>query len=133
MIPKFRAWHKKEKRMFEITDLHWYDDKVEVHHPMTIYRKGSPGEPGAISENINYHLVGKDTILMQSTGLKDRNGKEIFEGDIVINKSFVHDARWESVIHDIRYDLERLASEERDREVIGNIHENPELLEEEHG
>lgn len=71
----------------------------------------------------------QNVILMQYTGLKDKNGKEIYEGDII---SFL-DEKW-SVIYFEQYasfmlqkgnDLSNITSQE---EIIGNIHQNPELL-----
>jgi len=67
--------------------------------------------------------------LMQYTGLKDKNGKEIYEGDIV-------KAVWEKegfsveipYIYQIFYGSNGWADEESRIEVIGNIHENPELV-----
>ncbi|MTQ41160.1 hypothetical protein GMC24_00325 [Streptococcus sp. BIOML-A1] len=82
----------------------------------------------------------ENTILMQSTGLKDKNGKEIFEGDVVkMAKDVYSDPTYYEVIRH-RGGAYRLESNQHgcelwlrhtNCEVIGNIYENPELLEEE--
>ena len=83
-----------------------------------------------------------DGVLMQSTGLKDKNGAEIFEGDIVKAVAFL---KWIGIV---KYDTERAAfmldgvndTHTRDNyvymsqfdddfEILGNIYENPELME----
>ena len=73
-----------------------------------------------------------DCALMQSTGLKDKNGKLNYEGDIVrytryalrgLEEEFTYKGiiRWELYEFNIK-------NWEDEKEVIGNIHENPELL-----
>ena len=88
----------------------------------------------------------QDFSIGQFTGLRDKNGKEIYEGDII--RSF--DSKGEPIIHYIQYDDEEAGFvavlkgsakgdfgygrcyqqwiTECEKEVIGNIHDNPELL-----
>lgn len=110
---KFRAWDKKYKRMDYIKSMYWFEE-------------------GGIHEIKN----DKEYDFMQYTGLKDKNGKEIYEGDIV--KSFFVDEDkkgnkvYKYYILEIKYD-ELICCYNIDAfenlEVIGNIYENKNLLE----
>nr|DAS07559.1 MAG TPA: YopX protein [Caudoviricetes sp.] len=127
MIPKFRAWHHELGRMMSISDM-WFN-------------VDSLGEIGLDDAVMNdYITVSPDEIeLMQSTGLKDKNGKEVFVGDIIkCTRGCPHEVYLEKeyggtyiggmpaiYLKGIR---EGYAWTEHE-EIIGNIYENPELLE----
>ena len=127
MIPRFRAWDKENKKMIDVDILNWNNGEVDF-----------------IGDGITFMLEANDIALMQSTGLTDKNGKEIFEGDIVkvtdgdertnfpdggigticgLDEIFM----WyiDGQVHNGLFDI----SQEYYIEVIGNIYENPELLE----
>ena len=72
MIPKFRVWVRPKKRMIETNDILSID--YEYEEVETQFIDGLPDDRDLES------FLFKDVILMQSTGLKDKNGKESLRG-----------------------------------------------------
>ena len=109
---KFRAWHEPTKRLFEI----WSFTPEYVYEYDEVNGVGvTPTNPARM----------EDCVLEQCTGLKDKHGRLMFEGDLIKCKL----SRNPGVI---KWDQERgafrLLIVEFDFKVIGNIHENKNLL-----
>ncbi|EAE2840442.1 TPA_asm: hypothetical protein GEU58_00175 [Listeria monocytogenes] len=128
---EFRAFVKRKKEMFPVTDLRFnrYEkDAVGV---------SGCGDPYCTMCDDWYNF--DDVVLMQYTGLKDKNGKKIFEGDIVNCKFFDRmvgdiagvinfiDCVW--AVSDFKNKRLYQLIDVDNIEIIGNIHENPDLLE----
>ena len=126
MIPRFRAWDKIHKTMHEVDDIVSIDFEKKQIYVKTLF-----------FNQLN-HYDFDDVVLMQSTGFRDKNGKEIFEGDIVDSEDGIL-----SGIVEFRPDLgmfvsnlvehnnfERLCNVADSVYITGNIYTNPELAEE---
>lgn len=132
MIPKFRAWDKEDGRMRTVSSINFAHEVILCN----------------FAELKPFDLVDKfsieDVILMQSTGLKDKNGTEVYEGDILkLHAIFLAPDDKIGYIeyspkygYSIIFEGNRLYRQEYwastnklNYEVIGNINENPELLE----
>ena len=124
MIPRYRAYDGGSlNRMYQ-------PDEVLV----------GDGNIWIIDEDsvVGEWIVNNDLELMQSTGLFDKNGKEIFEGDVVkMSKDVYSEPTYYEVVRH-RGGAYRLESKQHgcelwlrhtDCEVVGNIYENPEFLE----
>ena len=80
-------------------------------------------------ENDEYWLIDNLDFLEQCTGLKDKNGKLIYEGDIVKKGDTIAEVFWDDVCYAIRTRDGRVCWLWNNLyEVIGNIHENADLL-----
>lgn len=127
MIPKFRAW--------------WIQDEVMTHiYTLEFLQGGIRVSDGCWHEK----FLGDEVILMQSTGLEDKNGVEIFEGDIVkwgdtlggeetpiriATVKIEPDILFDSNVGIFNYGQFAYKNTEKFLTILGNIYENPELLE----
>lgn len=131
MIPKFRAYDSGSlSRMYQPDEVMVGDGNIWI-----VDEDSVTGD----------WIVNNDIHLMQSTGLKDKNGKEIFEGDILTNGIDIVDVRNHETlgfytlvngrevffghgtsIEEFEEDIEGFTEI---AEILGNIYENPELLE----
>lgn len=121
---KFRAWDILDKKM------------LTLHH-LCLFPESDGRTIAVMAQNANLYPMDR-VIVMQCTSLKDKHGTLIFEGDIIRSE------RWKT-LHEIKWGLRieaRLLKREGhdwppqflecfdsdDIEVIGSIHDNPELL-----
>lgn len=134
MIPKFRVWVKIGKRMVFSDDILAIDYENKKIVTQQVYF-----ESGLAVERDIYCYDFDDIELMQSTGLKDKNEKEVFVGDIIkCTKGCPHEVYLEKEYGGtfiggmpavyLKGFGDGYAWTEYE-EIIGNIYENPELLE----
>lgn len=126
MIPRYRAWHCELGVMMLIKNMWFQNNMLEEL------------ELNNAAANDYITAYPDEVELMQSTGLTDNNGKEIFEGDVVkMAKNVYSEPTYYEVVRH-RGGAYRLESKQygcelwlrhTDCEIAGNIYENPELLE----
>ena len=136
---KYRIWDKKEKMYVQDYDDFFVNPDGEIYI-VDLY------------EGINRFCKPDRYVIEQYTGLKDKNGKEIYKGDIVYFSVFDYNGldtqylgivkfangKWEIWNNekdeyydcDGAFDLYWVKEQDDELEIIGNIHENAELLEE---
>ena len=146
----FRAWDRINKRMVHVWSIHWKAWDRNVCDQIPFNKIEVEGDDGT------YDLIEGEFDLMQYTGIRDVNGREIYEGDIVECDSIImstSDAQvveygmqgvdafvgygwnlWDFYDEDEEGNYEYNDKRLREgTEVIGNIYENSELLKESEG
>lgn len=122
MIPKFRVWLTDIDQMLRVKALVFEKDKTRC----------------VCGYSFDFYLEDENATIMQSTGLKDKNGKEVFVGDIVkMSKDVYSEPTCYEVVRHYggAYRLEskqhgcELWLRHTDCKVVGNVYENRDLLE----
>lgn len=132
---KFRAWDKTVNKMSKVIRITYSDVQHTTVNYQYINDKGKKRDDLSLLDDDGNVTI----VLMQYTGLKDKNGKEIYEGDIVTGKlGKIAEVKWlqEHCAYvgycreDNKYYYLECGNERFENVVIiGNIFENPELLE----
>lgn len=125
MITKFRAWLKNDKEMIDVDEIHFDNGQLDF-----------------IGDEITFMRKADEIELMQSTGLYDKNGQEVFVGDIIkctmgcpyevyLEKEYggtfvggMPSIYLKGLLNGYAWT--------GDEEIIGNVYQNPELLEADH-
>lgn len=124
-VPKFRAWDKIEEVMIDVDEMSWTPKKNGVMEFL------------GIGNFVTWSLLAREVEIMESTGLKDKNGTEIYENDILKLDGLVglfevrraNSGLYKLFKRSTPYDLVRLIDWIGYVEVVGNVYENKELLE----
>lgn len=121
MIPKYRAWDKETQTMLDVS-------LIDFKKSVLVGEHWEFGETNFINFD--------DVNLMQSTGLFDKNGKEIFEKDILDYNGRKVIVKWHGSYASFIYELQNRKTEWKPLylsyyhfKIIGNVYQNPELLE----
>lgn len=139
MVPKFRVWDETQHKMLQVDCIEFIDGKAYWVEASPADGNVKCGNDGPVGDNSQLKLE-------QSTGIKDINGNEIYEGDLIItHPEYASEESKRGIVQygscraEFSYEVRKgghrsiwSSNKYRTYEVIGNVHTNPELLEAQH-
>jgi uncharacterized phage protein (TIGR01671 family) len=142
---RFRAWDSKDKKLRMVEEISFLSTHDDYENEGGLPYSVQVDATDKADPNHFITLAPDRFILQQFTGLHDKNGKGIYEGDIYqqIGSTAIGIVEWSTVragfLVDCRWNKNRAGKVERradsfetplhnDGKIIGNVYENPELL-----
>ena len=123
MIPRFRVWLPDTIQMLRVKALVFEKDRTRC----------------ICGYSFDFSLEDENATIMQSTGLLDKNGKEIFEGDILKSNKYITSVFYEDGAYCVKFRRTPNTTvtmnvisfiEKYKTRIVGNIYENQEILKE---
>ena len=127
MVPKFRAWDEAQHKMLQVDYIEFIDGKA-------YWVEASPADGNVQGENDGPVGGNSQLKLEQSTGLKDANGDDIYENDLVLLDP--DDPPYQVIFDEGKFELSNdylrlvydLSEEHMDCEIIGDVHTDGDLI-----
>lgn len=117
---KYRAWHFKQNRMFSAEEM--------AEDQLTLLPTGQFINVSGIDTSLSVIYPNDIMLPLQFIGLFDKNGREIYEGDVFPS---CDDGYYDQVIYDEnKFILEPYGDDSvywEELEIVGNVYENPDL------
>ena len=127
-----RMWDSKYKKMWTFENDGFLECIFECLKQQLAYESDLK-----VLEKLSFNHIADGRVFMQCTGLKDKNGKLIYEGDILKSNDTIFKVFWWSECGSFAFEKEKSVYTTSQQsitlcgfEIIGNIHENKDLLEE---